>query len=293
MNQPSDTTGSPTDTGQVAAPRANGQFSTRTDPPPEMRASASPVFGQAPDDGLDERPRRPSLTMRQAGRLALIAVTVVVLGGVVSLVVALLLPKQYAARTELLFTITTEEPTQFLREDRTLTTQLVLIEGRSVLEPVAAAFGLTVDELSEHVTAQVVTGSKIIQIEVRDGSRERGLRLLAAISEKYLETLGTGENASAREFLERQLADVRRQMTDAPAGELPALAAQEQALNSQLIAVELERFTGPRASVVVPPYSVTDPVSPRLLLAAATGALTALLVASGVVAFLARRWMRG
>lgn len=276
MNQPADTTGSAVSTGQAAGAPANGQVSTRTDPPPE------PAL-----------PLRTSLTVRQAARLALIAVALVVLGALVSLAAALLTPEQYAARTELVFDVTTDEPTEFLREDRTLTTQLVLIEGRSVLEPVAAAFGLTFDELAENVTARVVQSSKIIEIEVRDGSRERGVGLVGGINARYIETLGTGENVAAREFLQRQLADVRSRMTSAPAAALPALADQERSLSSQLVAVELDRLNGPQARVVVPPYSVAEPVSPRPLFVAAAGALTALLVACGVVALLARRWTRG
>lgn len=290
MNQPAGTTGSTTGTGQASGQPDNGQVATRTDPPepkPSASAAEQPQIGEP--DGAQ---RRTSPTVRQATRLVLIAVALVVLGAVVSLVVALLLPERYAARTELVFDVTTDEPTEFLREDRTLSTQLVLIEGRSVLEPVAAAFGSSFDELSENVTARIVQSSKIIEVEVRDGSRERGVGLLGAINARYIETLGTGENVAAREFLERQRSDVRSRMTTAPAAALPALAEQERSLSSQLVAVELDRLNGPQARVVVPPYSVSDPVSPRPLYVMAAGALTALLIACGVVAFLARRWTR-
>lgn len=231
-------------------------------------------------------------------RLGLLTTVIVLIGASVGYGVSLLLPPQYSARADVLYLVTREQPTGFLREDRNLTTQLVLLTSRSVLEPVARANLVPVDELDDRVTAEIVDSSEVIRIEVRDGSPEGALSLVRGIVDRYLEVGNNDERAALRQYLDGELrivldriADVR---ADSPvsAAELGPLVDRELSLRGQLDELRLSDLAGPASRVLVEPYALPDRVSPRPLLAAATGALSGLLIAAVVVAVLARRWTR-
>lgn len=233
--------------------------------------------------------------LRWAIGLAAIGAAITAVGAAAALAVTALLPAQYAARTELLYRISSEQPTGFLREDRTLTTQALLLESRTVLEPVAAAHGLGVDELGELVDAEVLEGSLILEVEVRNGDRAVGLQLVRAISDRYFELVQAPDRPELRRYFETQLSEIRSRLRGLPATapERPELAQREVDVQSQLDELELALSRESRAEVVVPPYSADSPISPRPTLAVATGGLAGLLVALAVVALLARRRIRG
>ena len=123
-----------------------------------------------------------------------------------------LIQAQYGARSEILYTLREDQPTGFLREDRNLTTQVVLIDSRPVLEPVAVANGLTVNQLADKVTASVAEGSEIIEIEVRDADRREGLRLVNAVTRQYL-AVANGTADENRTYLEDQLESIEAQLS--------------------------------------------------------------------------------
>jgi uncharacterized protein involved in exopolysaccharide biosynthesis len=234
-----------------------------------------------------------SLTRAQWLRLAELAVAITLLGGVVGYVGSSLLPEQYAARAELHYNLAEAKPNELLREDRTLNTQLVLLRSRTVLEPVASANGLTAEDLGSKVTALVVEGSEIIQVQVRDSSSTRSQRLLEDITARYLALTNTAEESPDREFVESQLREVRDSLSrpGLSTEQAEVLALREASLLGQLESIRLAERNA--ANLLTPPYSLPEPVSPRPRFAAATGALTALLLAAAAVALLARRWMRG
>ncbi|MHA6795980.1 hypothetical protein ACVGVM_21065 [Pseudonocardia bannensis] len=274
---------------QPGSERCNGSAGV-TPVRTEDFSDASPVQ-QDTNAGSGSPPRR-SLTAREIMKLTVIGLVLIMVGASGSYGVALLLPKEYLARTELLYTITTAEPTEYLREDRTLTTQVLLIEGRSVLGPVATAFGLPVNDLAARVNARVVESSKIIEVQVVDPSPDTALRLVEAIRDKYLDNSTPLENKPALDFLNVQLADVRERQRTARPEELLSLAEREAAVLSQIDNVRMNTFDATRARTVVPAYALDEPVSPRPAFAGATGGLTAMLVATAVIALLARRWTR-
>src|ERR1700742_993456 len=84
-------------------------------------------------DPLVPSPRPPAhrrkFTPGAALSMLALAATIILLAVGLALAGALMWPKTYAARAEVLFPITQEQPTGFLREDRSLTTQLVLLQG--------------------------------------------------------------------------------------------------------------------------------------------------------------------
>ncbi len=260
-------------------------------------------------------PARGQLTGGQVVRLALLAVVIVLFGGVAGFGGALLWPPVYAARAEILYPITEEQPTGFLREDRNLTTQLVLLQSRAVLGPVAAREGRSVAELEESLTVELLESSELIRIEVRDRSGEAARRLVEAIVQRYLDIYQVQHPSQVRQYLERELEDVRNRAeatrgrllqlrAEAAAGlardveistaedDLQPLIAREQEILRQLDQINIVSLAGPTAELLTPPYVLANPVSPRPQFAAATGALTALIIAAGVVALTARRWTR-
>jgi hypothetical protein len=223
-------------------------------------------------------------------RLCLLAGLIVVIGAAIGFVSSWLIQAQYGARSEILYTLREDQPTGFLREDRNLTTQVVLIDSRPVLEPVAIANGLTVDELADKVTASVAEGSEVIEIEVRDADRQEGLRLVDAITQRYL-AVANGAVDENRTYLEDQLQSIEAQLsasTTTPA-QRAALSSRRRDVLNRLDTVAL---AGPQARQLGASYTTSDPVTPRRALAAAVGAIAALLVAAAVVALLAMRWRR-
>jgi hypothetical protein len=233
-------------------------------------------------------PRR--LSGEEILRLCLLAGLIVVIGAAIGYVSSWLIQAQYGARSEILYTLREDQPTGFLREDRNLTTQVVLIDSRPVLEPVAVANGLSVDQLADKVTASVAEGSEIIEIEVRDADRQKGLRLVDAVTQRYL-AVANGAVDEDRTYLQDQLDRIEAQLsasTTTPA-QRAALSSRRRDLLDRLDTVAL---AGPQARQLGASYTTSDPVTPRRALAAAIGAIAALLVAAAVVALLAMRWRR-
>jgi uncharacterized protein involved in exopolysaccharide biosynthesis len=222
--------------------------------------------------------------------LALLVAAMTALGGAVGYAASLLVQPEHAARAQLIVPLTEESPTGFLREDRNLTTQVVLLRSRSVVGPVAAEAGLTPEELSEKIRAHVVEGSEILSLEVRDPDGRVALALARALTRRYLETANASA-ASSREYLEGQLARVQQRLDRAAPGSAAeaGLAARRTSLLDRLDGLAL---AGPPARVLTAPYTVPEPVSPRPWLAAGAGALSALLITAAVAGLLGRRWAR-
>ena len=131
-------------------------------------------------------------------RLAVLAVMIVVVGAGAGYIGSLLLPKQYAARAEIQYNLSQSVPNELLREDRTLTTQLVLLRSRDVLGPVAAENGMRPEDLAKDVSAKVVNNSEIIEVEVRDRTREQAKALLTgSLTAISRQRTGTGRTRFA------------------------------------------------------------------------------------------------
>ncbi|MER7015121.1 hypothetical protein ABT324_27130 [Saccharopolyspora sp. NPDC000359] len=231
------------------------------------------------------------LPRRLVGRLVAIAVAIVLAGTGIGLASAFVLPAQYAARAEILYEVSAEKPSKFLRQDRGLTTQLVTLRSRQVLEPVAVGEHLRVEDLSELVSVSVLDDSEVIQVEARGNSRETALRRSKAVIDSYLLAAQRNSDSGAGEYLRDQLGAVQHELAAARAGQsttAAALADREQQLLAEVDKFNAEQSAGPR--LLTQPYQVDDQVSPRPWFTAVTGALAGLLVAAGVVAVVARRW---
>jgi len=264
--------------------------SSRSDKPDAPSHPEGGLSGPLPSPAPRPTPTG-RLTTRQGVTLAMLGLVLILAGTTGAVLVALLLPPQYAARAELLFPLEAERPVGFLREDRSLTTQVALLKSRAVLAPVARANGVTVEVLDDAFDAEVVEGTEFIKVELVDSLRENGAILLDAVIAQYLSlTNGTGR-AEERAYLEGEVDQARAALAaSAPTpGEREAITARLVDLQSSLDDI---RLSGPPARVIVGAYSDPEPVSPRMPLVALTGALTSAIVAVVVVALVARRWTR-
>ena len=242
-------------------------------------------------------PSRP-LTGRYMRFLAVLSLAIVLIGAGAGYVGALLWPPTYAARADILFDISQANPnSDNLREDRSLTTQLVLLRSRQVLGPAAASSHVPVEALEKNVTAATVEGSEVIQVEVRNGSRDVALRQVRAIVDRYMEVATPRHPSEANNYLHAQLAAIQADLANARKtfAEVPVqvLSAREQQVLTQIDQATATELQAPRPQVVGPAYSVLKPVTPRPKFAAAAGGMTGLLIAAGLVAVLARRKTRG
>lgn len=246
-----------------------------------------------------ERPaKRRRLTGRQSWWLALVAIVLVALGSAGGWAATRVIPAKYAAHADVLYAMSTEQPTGFLREDRNITTQLVLLQSRTVLEPVAEQWGLPVQKLATEVDASVVNSSEIIRITLIDHDAERAQRMLRAVVDRYVEVSSDDARTRLREYINGELTDILDRISqlrpdaDTRAAELGALVEREQWLRKQLDELQFSNIAGPAVSVLVQPYTDPSPISPRPLVTTAAGAFAGLLLALFTVALVARRMTR-
>lgn len=236
----------------------------------------------------------------------------ILLGSCAGFVGALLWPPTYAARADILFADTAEQSST-LRQSLDLTTQLVRLRSREVLGPVAARYHTPVEEFEKNVSVSVVDSSEIVQVEVRNHSRDAAVGQDKDIVDRYMQVAGYRQTSAGSRYLrgelDRTAADLGKARAEAqmwrqdqgtapppsPAdvasneARVQSLTSRQQQILSQLDQVNVSQLSKAAPQVVVAPYLVRDPVSPRPGYAAAGGALTAVLIAAGVVPLIARR----
>jgi capsular polysaccharide biosynthesis protein len=235
-------------------------------------------------------PPRRRLDAAQRGKLITLSLVLVLAGAALGYLVALAVPTRYGAVTTIDYNIAGENTGDFLRTDRNLMTQTVLLTSRNVLGPVATANGVNVDDLSKNAVAIVVNQSNIIQLTVKDDTPDGAVNLANAIAKQYI----TVANASSpRGYIQSQLSAVQSQLASPTAGSTPAnttaLQARQAALQSQLDQMNL---TSNQPTVLVPAYALSSPVSPNPGGSALTGAICGLVSALMTAVTLSRRWTR-
>lgn len=276
------------------------QRSMRPDGVPPPR-SASQVE-RATDDH-----RRGWLTPR----LVMLTMTIILLGAAAGLAGALVLPKTYGARAEILYSA--NQPQQGgdpLQQGRQLSTQLVLLKSRAVLGPVAQKQGRRYEDLDKDVSVSVLENSNVIQVEARSSTEPVALQTLQAITSGYLAL--SGQTGGVVRNLNAQLAEARQNTAQLQAripqlvsavlagtanqtslddarAQLTASLDREKALQARIDEITLTGQAGPDAQVLTPPYSLPDPVSPQPLVATGIGALVGAIVAGAMLTVGARR----
>lgn len=276
------------------------QRSRRPDgvPPPRSAGQAE----RAADDH-----RRGWLTPR----LVMLTLTIILLGAAAGLAGALVLPKTYGARAELLYSANQpEQGGDPLQQGRELSTQLVLLKSRAVLGPVAQKQGRRYEDLDKDVSVSVLENSNVIQVEARSSTGPVALQTLQAITNGYLAL--SGQTSGVVRNLDAQLAEARQNTAqlqtripqlvsavlagtanqtslDDARAQLTASQDREKALQARIDEITLTGQAGPAAQVLTPPYSLPDPVSPQPLIATGIGALVGAIVAATMLAVGARR----
>jgi len=243
-------------------------------------------------------------------RLVIAALTIVLLGVAAGLAAALVLPKTYGARAEILYSAGQDPQGDPLKQDRELSTQLVYLTSRAVLGPVAQKQGRQFDDLAKEVSVQVLSNSEVIEVEVDGPTRPAALQTLQAVMTGYMTLISQPTGVSRN--LHNQLADahantlqlqqrVPQLVTAVLAGtatqaslddaraQLTASSDLEKALQARIDELDLTGQQGPGAQILTQPYSIPDPVFPQPLISAGLGGLVGLIVAGVVVGVTARR----
>jgi capsular polysaccharide biosynthesis protein len=247
-------------------------------------------------------------------RLVLLALTIILLGTAAGLAGALVLPKTYGARAEVLYAVGQEQQSgDPLKQGRDLSTQLVYLKSRAVLGPVATKEGRQFKDLEKAVTVEVLDNSNVIEVEADGPTKLAALQMLQSVMDGYMTLIGQPTGVSRN--LDTQLADAKQntaqlqtrvqQLTTAvTAGtatqaalndvrvQLTASLDREKAIQARIDELNLTGQNGPDAQLLTPPYSLPDPVFPQPLIAAGTGALVGVIVAGVVVAMSVRRRTR-
>ena len=277
-------------------------------------AGTDDVPSQRSTTGRTERPTDEPDGGGVSARLVLLALTIVLLGTAAGLAAALALPKTYGARAEILYNLSPEQRSgDPLRQNRELSTQLVFLESRAVLGPIAQKQGQQFKDLDEAVSVEVLENSNVIQVEAHGATKLAAMQTLQAVMDGYLAL--AGQPSGVARNLETQLADARANtaalqtrvadltpavlagtttqtaLNDARA-QLTASMDRERAIQARIDELKLTGELGPNAQLLTPPYSMPDAVSPQPLVAAGSGALVGMIVAGGVVALGARRRTR-
>jgi capsular polysaccharide biosynthesis protein len=262
--------------------------------------------------------RRVPLTRPVILRLLAIAAAIVIGCGVFAYGVSAAGAKTYGARSEILYPLNAEIASgSFLREDRTLSTQLVAIKSRTVLTPVALKYHMTVDELSKQVVATILQDSEVIRIEVDDASQARAQQLVADVARQYLQNTGQDKNAQVEKHLHDQIDGLNAEQNTLTArlsaaqsdrensadpntpsalelqlqAQLSNLNDQIGSLTTQLNSAQVSDLQTPQVQQLTQPYEVGK-VAPKPLRAGIAGALAGMMIAAGVVVLLIRRRLK-
>ncbi|HEX4099115.1 MAG: hypothetical protein WBR33_22135 [Pseudonocardiaceae bacterium] len=243
-------------------------------------------------------------------RLVITALTIILLGVAAGLAAALVLPKTYGARSEIVYSVSQDPQSDPMKQDRELSTQLVYLTSRAVLGPVAQKQGRQFDDLAKDVSVQILNNSEVIEVETHGATRQAALQTLQAIETEYM-VLSSRPTGASRN-LDTQLTDAHTNTTQLQArvqqlvpavlagtatqaslddarAQLTASLDLEKALQARIDALNLTGQQGPDAQILTPPYPMPDVVFPQPLIAAGTGALIGMIVAAGVVGADVRR----
>ncbi|MGH8899570.1 MAG: hypothetical protein ACRDZ4_21720 [Egibacteraceae bacterium] len=206
------------------------------------------------DDTLTPRrpERRRPLTPRA---LAILTISVVVVGALAALFASLAQTPLYAAQTDILV-----DPAPDLSDtalNRTLATQDLILRSGAVLGAVSKATKISVKDIDKALTTKIVGQSNVIRFSIVSVDRGTAQTLAQMITNEY----------------QKQTVALNPSQTPAPAPEQTPAQTPVYKL-----------------SVLTPAHVLSDPVRPRPVQALALGALVGVFIAAGMVLTLRRPW---
>jgi capsular polysaccharide biosynthesis protein len=174
----------------VRALRAQGLGAELTprstvDPVPLLPRDRSDAYPMAPGSvdprtfGVPERVRRPR---PMALVLTAIAVVLAFVGASVGYSL-LVQQKLYGAQAA--FQLTTRPDMSDTAVDLAQQTQLLILTGPSILQPVATQTGVSLSTLQDEVSAGILGRSNVMQITVADPDQQQAVRIAAAVADRY------------------------------------------------------------------------------------------------------------
>jgi capsular polysaccharide biosynthesis protein len=263
--------------------------------------------------------KRLPITKKVVLRYCAIFVAIVIGTAILGYVVSSMGGATYGARSEITYPLAQGSASGgFLREDRTLQTQLVAIKSQAVLQPVADKFKIPIDELTKKITATVVEDSNVIRFQVVDGSRARALQIVGAVVAEYFKNLPPDANTLQEGILSKQITSFNSQIeelnakiaslettrvaagvsTPVSAAELQAqsqvtdLLSQRTTAQTQLNTATAQQAQQPRVLPLTQPYAMGGKVSPKPLQGAIAGFLAGIMIAILVIGLLIRRLLK-
>ena len=113
-------------------------------------------------------------------RLLILSLTIILLGTAAGLLGALVLPKTYGARAEILYSNGQGQQGggDPMKQDRQLSTQLVYLQSRAVLGPIAQKQGRDFKDLTKDVSVAVLDNSDVIQVEAHGATKLAAMQTL-------------------------------------------------------------------------------------------------------------------
>lgn len=249
----------------------------------------------------DQVALEPVFRSRPSGKLltsiALIALVITALCAEVAYVVADLQPDVFAAKSQIQYQGATWVETQSER-----------VNSRTLLEPIAIAEDIPIDEFELHWDAGQVLGTEILQFQYASEDKEQALRVVEAVTNRYLAEFEAQADVVPTALLDYQALEQNYEdnlaAATARAEELsqevgvngnpkPAYTAalqDRQTIQASLNAVRLQiagfsvfNRTGQTPQLVTEPYLLRDPVAPLPAKRAVFGLLGGLALATAFV----------
>jgi uncharacterized protein involved in exopolysaccharide biosynthesis len=119
-------------------------------------------------------------------RSAVLLILLAAVGAAGAFAAATYADKVYAARSEIAFDL---RGLSWDSAERFLATQAVIATSQRVLEPIAAALGLQVKEIEEHLEVEKIGSSGVVRLQYADKSGPLALDVARAVTDRYLAEL--------------------------------------------------------------------------------------------------------
>ncbi len=202
----------------------------------EQPSVAEPPVEESPveeESGVETSAVGTTMPRRQK-RILRTAVLIVIGTTILTLAFALLRPVNGAESQVVVRLSGTGE------EARELQSFNVMASSQTVLTPVAEQFGMTVSELRDVFTTELVDDSAVIRLTVTDPDSEQARSINEAIPDSFLTVANEPVDQAQIDFVDEQIADTRERL-DEIAGQTQELEAAEAVTEASRLRIETDQ----------------------------------------------------